>query len=68
LGRRFDDKVTRKRHRRGFVWVLGAVALVTGLLYWEQAAIIYVLSVLALCGFLLVVAFSDLDRGARQGD
>jgi hypothetical protein len=68
LGRRFDDKVTRKRRRRRFVWVLGAVALVTGLLYWEQTALIYVLSVLALCGFLLVIAFSDLDRGARQGD
>jgi hypothetical protein len=45
---------------------LGAAALVTGLLYWEQTEIIYVLSVLGLCGFLLVVAFSDLDRGTRQ--
>jgi hypothetical protein len=68
LGRRFNDKVTRKQRRRRFVWVLGVVALVSGLLYWEQTAIIYVLSILALCGFLLVVAFSDLDRGARQGD
>ncbi len=66
MGRRFDDKVTRKRRRGKFVWVLGAAALITGLLYFEQVEIIYVLSVLGLCGFLLVVAFSDLDRGARQ--
>jgi hypothetical protein len=39
------------------------VAFVTALLYWEQAALVYVLSTLALCGLLLVVAFSDLDRG-----
>ena len=68
MSRRFDDKVTRKRRRRRLVWVLGVVALVGGLLYFEQVAAIYVLSVLALCGFLLVVAFSPLDRGARQGD
>jgi hypothetical protein len=66
MGRRFDDKVIRKRRRRGIVWVLGVVALVTGLLYFEQVEIIYVLSVLGLSGFLLVVAFSDLDRGTRQ--
>jgi len=68
MGGRFNDKVIRKRRRGRAVWGLGAVALVTGLLYWEQTAIIYVLSVLALCGFLLVVAFSDLERGARQSD
>jgi len=65
LSRRINGKVIRKRRRR-FVWALGAVALVTGLLYFEQVEIIYVLSVLGLCGFLLVVAFSDLDRGTRQ--
>jgi hypothetical protein len=66
LGRRFNDKATRKRRRRGFVWVLGVLALVAGLLYFEQVEIIYVLSVLGLSGFLLIVAFSDLDRGTRQ--
>ena len=65
MSRRINGKVIRKRRRR-FVWALGAVALVTGLLYFEQIEIIYVLSVLGLCGFLLVVAFSDIDGGTRQ--
>lgn len=64
MNRRFDNKVTRRRSRRGLVWVFGVVALVAGLLYWEQVEIIYVLSVLSLCAFLVVVAFSDLDRRA----
>src|SRR5690349_23430209 len=66
MSRRVNDSVIRKRRRGRAVWVLSAVALVTGLLYFEQVEIIYVLSVLALCGFLLIVAFSDLDRGTRQ--
>ena len=66
MGRRFNDGVTRKRRRVRFVCVLAASALVTSLVYFEQVEIIYVLSVLGLCGFLLVVAFSDLDRDARQ--
>jgi hypothetical protein len=66
MGRRVNDRIIRRRRRGRAVWVLGAVALVTGLLYFEQVEIIYVLSVLGLCGFLLVVAFSDLDRGTRQ--
>lgn len=39
------------------------MGFVTALLYWEQAALVYVLCTLALCGLLLVVAFSDLERG-----
>ncbi len=61
-----SNGATRKRRRGRFAWVLGVVALVVGLLYWEQVEIIYVLSVLAMCAFLLVVAFSDLDRGIPQ--
>lgn len=66
MRRRSDKKVTRARSRRGFVYVVGGAAVVVGLLYFEQVELIYVLSVLGLCCFLLVVAFSDLDRGTRQ--
>ena len=44
------------------------MVFVTALLYWEQAALLYVLSTLAVCGLLLVVAFSDLDRGEVKSD
>lgn len=63
---KLSDRATRKRRRGRFAWVLGVVALIAGLLYWEQVEILYVLSVLAVCAFLLVVAFSDLDRGTPQ--
>ena len=32
------------------MWVIGAVAVVSALLYWEQTALLYVLSTLAMCG------------------
>jgi hypothetical protein len=36
------------------------------MLYWEQTAIIYVLSTFAITGLLLVVAFSDLEGRDRE--
>jgi hypothetical protein len=45
---------------------LSAVAFVSALLYWEQTAILYVLSTLAMCGLLLVVAFSDLEGRDKE--
>jgi Flp pilus assembly protein TadB len=51
---------TRRRHRK-FAWLFGATAAVCALLYWEQTALLYVLSTLAMCGLLLVVAFSKLE-------
>lgn len=43
-----------------------AVALVSALLYWEQTALLYILSTLAVCGLLVVVAVSDLE-GRNKG-
>jgi Flp pilus assembly protein TadB len=51
---------TRRRHSK-FAWLFGATAAVCALLYWEQTALLYVLSTLAMCGLLLVVAFSKLE-------
>lgn len=66
MSERFSNRITLKRRRGRFAWVLGVVALVAGLLYWEQVEILYVLSVLAMCAFLLVVAFSHLDKDTPQ--
>ena len=52
--------------RRTFVWAGGAVVFVSAMLYWEQTALIYVLSTLAITGLLLVVAFSDLEGRDRE--
>ena len=56
----------RKGRRGRLIWVLSAVAFVSALLYWEQTAILYVLSTLAMCGLLLVVAFSDLEGRDKE--
>ena len=60
---RVNKTTGRKRRRGGAKWAFGGVAFVIALLYWEQVALLYVISVLALCGLLLVVAFSKLERG-----
>lgn len=36
------------------------------LLYWEQAAVLYVLSTLAMCALLLVVMFSNLEARDKE--
>lgn len=60
----------KKRGRGRFIWGLSAVAFVSALLlYWEQTALLYLLSTLVMCGLLLVVAFSDLegrDKALRE--
>jgi hypothetical protein len=56
----------QKRQRRGFIWVSGAVASIAALLYWEQTATLYVLSTLAMCGLLFVVAFADLEGRDKE--
>jgi hypothetical protein len=66
LSRRVSRRRGPKRRRRGLIWVSGAVAFVSALLYWEQTALLYVLSTLAMCGLLLVVAFSDLKGSGKE--
>lgn len=44
-----------------FIWIFSAAAIVSALFYWDQILLLYLLSILAFCGLLLVVAFSDLE-------
>jgi len=50
----------QRRRRRKFFWLFAAAA-VCALLFGEQVAVLYVLSTLAVCGLLFVVAFSNLE-------
>jgi len=52
-------KIQRRRVRKLF-WLFAAAA-VCALLFEEQAAVLYVLSTLATCGLLIVVAISNLE-------
>jgi fatty acid desaturase len=68
LSRRVHTQAEQKMRRRRLVWVFGAVAFVSTLLYLEQTGLLYVLSTLAMCVLLFVVAFSDLEgRGEESG-
>jgi hypothetical protein len=55
------SRISFGRRYRKFAWIFGTSAIVIALLYWEQAAALYVLSTLAMCAVLLVVAFSNLE-------
>ena len=58
--RRRNKLRTLRRRRRKFFWLFAAAAVVA-MLYQEQVAILFVVSTLAICGLLIVVAFSNLE-------
>jgi hypothetical protein len=64
-------EVAMRKKRRGWCWrtyllALAAVGSVSALLYLEQAAVLYLISSVLICGLLLVVAFADLERRDKQ--
>ncbi len=54
------EKIIQRRRVRKFFWLF-AVAAVGALLFAEEVAVVYVVSTLAICGLMLVVAFSNLE-------
>jgi len=58
--RRLDKMKIQRRRRRKLFWLFAAAA-VSALLFAEQVAVLYVLSTLAICGLMIVVAFSNLE-------
>jgi positive regulator of sigma E activity len=58
---RHQDKMKIKRRRRRQLFWLFAAAAVCALLFEEQVAVLYVLSTLAICGLMMMVAFSNLE-------
>ncbi|MGH9972035.1 MAG: hypothetical protein ACREBG_30175 [Pyrinomonadaceae bacterium] len=66
MGQIVEAKGGSRRRRNKYIWMLSAVAAVSALLYWEQTALLYVISTLVLTGLLLVVAFSDLEGRDRE--
>ena len=60
---RLEETIKIKRRRRRKLFRLFAAAAVLALLLEEQAAVLYVLSTMAVCGLLAVQAFSNLVAG-----
>ena len=66
MARTTTGSVRNKSNRRmTFVWIAVAAAVIIGLIWTEQVALLYVLATLGLSALLLIVGFSDLG-GARQ--
>ena len=66
MRRNSKSRISFKRRYRKFAWIFGSSAIVIALLYWEQAAVLYVLSTLAMCAVLLVVVFSNLEARDKE--
>jgi hypothetical protein len=64
--RNSKSRISSKRRYRKFAWIFGSSAIVIALLYWEQAAVLYVLSTLVLCALLLVIMFSNLEGRDKE--
>ena len=58
---RHEDKMRMKRRRRSTLFWLFAALAVSALLFAEQVAVLYVVSTVAICVLMLVVAFSNLE-------
>jgi hypothetical protein len=56
---------TTGKRRMTLVWIGLAAAIIIGLIWKEQVALLYVLATLSLVSLLLIVAFADLG-GSRQ--
>jgi hypothetical protein len=52
----------RRSRRKTLFWILVVTASVGAMIYWEFTALLYVISTLAMCALLLVVAFSKLEE------
>jgi hypothetical protein len=65
VGRNSKSRIGKRRYRK-FAWIFGSSAIVIALLYGEQAAVLYVLSTLAMCALLVVVMFSNLEARDKE--
>lgn len=66
MTRKRKARISFGRRRRRFAWIFAASATVIALLYWEQTAALYVLSTLAICALMIVVAFSNLEARDKE--
>lgn len=66
MRRNNNRRIRSARRQRKLLWIFGATFMIFALLYWEQSGLLFVLSTLAICGLLLVVAFSNLEARDKE--
>ena len=65
--RKTIEKPKRRKWRgRTKLYALAALIIVSALIYWEQAALLYIVSTLMISALLLAVAFANLKTKDRQ--
>ena len=59
---------TRRFSRRttALFWCFAVVIILGFLIYWEQIALLYVLTTVALVALLLIISFADLENVGRD--
>jgi hypothetical protein len=68
MSRRGSSRGGRGREGRWvtYAWIAGLAAVTTGLIYYQQTALLYILATLGVTALLVVVAAADLG-GGRKG-
>lgn len=60
---------TKVKKRRGsiYLWILGLILVAAVLIYFEQTAMLYILSTLGVTVLLVIVALADLGKSELTG-
>ncbi len=56
----------RKWRFNNKLYLVAAVGVVSALIYWEQTALLYVVSTIAICAIMLIVAFANLEGKDKE--
>jgi choline-glycine betaine transporter len=60
MNRAAAEKSRKTRRRNSILWSIAAIAIIVGLLLFEQVALLYLVATLGVAVLLIIVAFSDL--------
>jgi hypothetical protein len=61
------EKIGRfSRRTTALFWCFAVVIILGFLIYWEQIALLYVLTTVALVALLLIISFADLENVGRD--
>jgi hypothetical protein len=68
MSRNYSSSAAAKRSRWSTIgWIAGLLLVVIALLYYQQIAVLYVLSTLGVTALLIIVAMADLT-GRKKSD
>ena len=66
MAQKVEIKKRRRSRRRTIIWALSVLIVISALIYWEQTAVLFVLSTVAMCVLLAVVAIADLEGREKE--